>query len=94
MWQLRLTSGRTPYVIDGIESAECPVSAITTESRWLLNLESGAKRVYDASGASMFGPDAGRFPAWWFDAVTTIEGCRVLENNARMEAETAEAERR
>lgn len=88
IWRLRLEDGRIAYEVSEIESCDCPVFAITAESRWLVNLEAGTRRVKDAAGGTMFGADSRFWPAWWFDALAVIETCRVLECNARIEAES------
>lgn len=56
-----------------------------------MDLEAKARRVREATGAGFPSMDAARFPAWWFDALSLIETIRVLEHNARVEAEINES---
>lgn len=65
------------FRIDNISSNECPVSAITPDSRWLVEILSKNLRVHRAAGAPMYGTDSGLWPAWWFDAVEIAQ--RVID---------------
>lgn len=60
------------YEVD-VVSHECPVARITDESMRLVRDFSRAKRVHGASGGVLYGPDSGKWPARWFDAVDVIE---------------------
>ena len=42
----------------------------------------------------MYGTDSRRWPAWLVDAVTVIEEQRILEHNAGVKAQIAEARNR
>lgn len=57
----------------------------------LINLLSEERHVKDATGACVFGPRAGEWPAWYWDAVTVEEVIRKREANARSQAEYNEA---
>ena len=81
-WNPEYHWGKLIFRIDEIESSECPVSAITPQSMWLVQLLGAQSRVREASGAAMFGPHAGRWPAWWFDAVDTFQRVVGLEKEA------------
>jgi hypothetical protein len=70
------------------------VSAITAESKAIIDLESKARRVKDATGAAFPSANPSEWPAWWFDAVTHIELMNVFESNARQQAEREEMDRR
>ena len=63
------------------------MSLITPRSMWLVQLLCSQSRVKEATGAALFGPHSGRWPAWWFDAVD------VFQRVAGMEKEAAEHER-
>jgi hypothetical protein len=73
------------WTVPGTAINECPVSAITTDSLTLLELTVNS-RVAKEAGASLFGPDAGRWPAWFFDAVATVSRAESAELEARHEA--------
>lgn len=77
-----------------IECDECPAAIITPDSKELITLDARYRRLKEASGATLYGPDARRWPAWWADVVTTIETQRVLSHNARIEAEVRQAKSR
>jgi hypothetical protein len=70
-----------------VVSDECPVSAIKPEMQQLVQIAAQEGHSFRATGASLLGPKSGKWPAWWFDVVTTLEMQRVLEHNARVEAE-------
>jgi len=57
---------------------ECPVSYIKPEFVSLVKIITRARHIHDISGASLFGPDAGKWLAWQVDAVETIEIERKL----------------
>jgi len=56
--------GDVTFRLDGISVAECPVSLITPRSMWLVQLLGSQSRVKEATGAALFGPHSGRWPAW------------------------------
>jgi len=64
----------------------CPKGVIAAESLALLEMDARNRRVKEATGACLFGPDAGRWPAWWVDAVTVIQTQVLLEMEARSKA--------
>ena len=82
------------WQVPDVQCDECPVALITAESQELVTLDARYRRTKDAAGATLFGPDARRWPAWWADVVTTIETQRVLAHNARIEAEVRQAKSR
>ena len=86
-WFAEYRWGDVTFRLDDISSAECPVSLITPRSMWLVQLLCSQSRVKEATGAALFGPHSGRWPAWWFDAVD------VFQRVAGMEKEAAEHER-
>lgn len=63
-------------------STECPVSAITPESLWLIEMVHGSRVAHEMTGAAMFGADASRWPAIYFDAVRTIHRAKTRELEA------------
>jgi hypothetical protein len=63
-------------------SAECPVSAITPESMFLIEMIHGSQVAHEMTGAALFGPDPGRWPAIYFDAVRTIHRAKMQETEA------------
>ncbi len=58
--------------IPDTSTSECPVSLITAESLMLLRLVADHKSAKDA-GASLFGSNAGRWPARFFDALQIVQ---------------------
>ena len=86
--------GGPAYTVEGIESSECPVSAITPESKVIVDLDSKARRIKDASGAAFPSANPSEWPAWWADAVAHIELMNVLESNARQVAQHEEWKRK
>lgn len=83
-------AGSLVYIVPDVQSDECPVSLITQESLALLRLEAQNGSLHKAAGASIGGPDAGTWPAWWADVVTTISRARNAEENARIEAQSSQ----
>ncbi len=79
-----------------VESAECPVSVVKRNQRlqWLIRLLAENRNVHTATGACLYGHDASKWPAIFWDAVTTEEQYRILEHNARVTAEAAELKRK
>ncbi|MDR3740837.1 MAG: hypothetical protein P4L40_17615 [Terracidiphilus sp.] len=55
---------------------------ITPESLWLVQMLGSQGRVKEAFGAALFGPDAGRWPTWWFDAVDIFQRVVGMEKEA------------
>ena len=82
------TDSGAEFTIAGIATAECPVSLITPRSQELLQMYIRAKRVKEASGAALFGPDQSEWPAWAVDAVDVCELESIRHENAKIEAET------
>ena len=74
--------GNIQFRLDDISSAECPASLIAPESMWLVRQLSSQNRVKEATGAALFGPHAGRWPAWWFDSVDTFQRVASMEKEA------------
>jgi hypothetical protein len=70
--------------IPGTESADCPVAAITAESMTYLEMVKASRTVREA-GACLYGPDLGRWPAVYFDAVAVIETQIAAEQTIRFE---------
>ncbi len=73
------------YEVD-VESCECPVARITEASlKWIAKFMK-ARRVHEATGGVVGGMDASRWSARWFDAVETIQGELMAQENARVQA--------
>ena len=81
-WWPEYQWGKLTFRLDDISSAECPVSLITPESMWLVQMLGSQGRVKEACGAALFGPNSGRWPAWWFDAVDICQRVVSLEKEA------------
>jgi hypothetical protein len=62
--------------VPDVESVECPVSAVTAESRALVTLAETAQRTKEATGAAFPTADAGHWPAWYSDLIETVEAQR------------------
>lgn len=62
-------------------SAECPTSAITGESIWLVEQIRTAMLMKE-NGAIMWGADANRHPAWWVDAHDAIAAANAAYDEA------------
>lgn len=85
-WVPRATAGKTAQVaLRGYEINECPVSFITGQSQWVLDLiqENG---VANEMAATLFGPDSRKHPAWWIDAIAVVGGARAEFERAEIEA--------
>ena len=78
-------SGGLRFRVEDISTNECPVSLITPETMWLVQLLSKQMRVHRAASAPLFGPDASVWPAWWYDAVETGQHVLDLEESAAAE---------
>jgi hypothetical protein len=74
--------GKLQFRLDDISSAECPISLITPETMWLVQLLGSQNRVKEATGAALFGAHSGRWPAWWFDAVDIFQRVCSMEKEA------------
>jgi hypothetical protein len=51
---------------------ECPTSLISADSIRLLSDYHDNRAAHETTGASLYGLDSGRWPAYYFDAVTTL----------------------
>jgi hypothetical protein len=49
---------------------------------WLVQLLGSQGRVREASGAALFGPGAGLWPGWWFDAADIFQRVVGMEKEA------------
>ena len=56
--------------------SECPTSFITAESQFLLSEYLAAFTAHQEFGAVQYGSNPNRWPAWWFDVVTTIANAK------------------
>lgn len=65
-----------------MEIQECPVSYITPDSIEVLQHYFRSRQVYEAFGASMFGPDLSEWPTWAVYAVAALEQERIKVQNA------------
>jgi hypothetical protein len=65
---------------------DCPRSYVTDESKFLVEMEAENRHIHEATGASLFGPVASRWPAVWWDVVTALQMARIQEGNARNDA--------
>ena len=81
-WFAEYHWGDVTFRLDDISAAECPVSLITPRSMWLVRLLCSQSRVKEATGAALFGPHSGRWPAWWFDAVDVFQRVVGIEKEA------------
>jgi len=52
----------------------------------LLSLVRQDRHAKEATGATMYGPVRGKWPAAWDDAVQITERVRIMEHNAEIEA--------
>lgn len=68
-------------------STECPVSAITPQSQELIQIYARNAHMQEAAGASLFGPDMGKWPARMVDVFVALESERVKSDNAQTRAE-------
>ena len=73
-------------VLHEIETAECPASEITPESKQLVEIFMTAENA----GVSLYGPDLSRWPARLVDAAAVIGIERSREKWARQEAAYAD----
>lgn len=75
------------YSIEGVESAECPVSLIHEETRADVERFARAKRLKEAAGVSPWGTDLAAWPAREVDIFDLLELEHTRTENARWEAE-------
>ncbi len=71
-----------PYSVPQITSDECPVSVITEQSKALIEIEAMNHHAQKSTGATLYGPDSGQWPAVWHDVVTTVQTQRSLDEAA------------
>jgi hypothetical protein len=78
----------TVYQVDEASCSECPVSLLDRhrQLRRLVDIVSTDRAVKNGTGAVMFGPDSGRWPAEWYDAVALFTNYLNLEALAEQEA--------
>jgi hypothetical protein len=62
------------------------VSYITPHSGEVLNQVLHARSLYQASGASMFGPFLNEWPAWAVEAMSAVEQEHVAVENKTIDA--------
>jgi hypothetical protein len=58
------------------------VSLITEQSKALVEIDSMNQHAKTSTGATLYGSDAGQWPAVWHDVVTTIQMQRSLDESA------------
>lgn len=80
--------------IDDTDTAECPVSLITSGSLLALELVNRNRHVHAATGGCLFGADASRWPARLVDAIELIEIEKIRVENKRAEVEDEDLRRR
>ena len=66
------------------------MSLITPRAVELVQIFARSRHAKEGGGASLFGPDLSKWPAWAVDAQVVIEQERIKQENARMEAQTRE----
>lgn len=74
--------GGKSYTVPSVTSGECPVSFITDESKALIEIESMNHAAQKSTGATLYGADAGQWPAVWHDVVTLVQIQRGLDEGA------------
>lgn len=74
--------GGKSYTVASVTSDECPVSFVTDESKALIEIESMNHQAQKSTGATLFGSDAGLWPAVWHDVVTLVQIQRGLDEAA------------
>lgn len=86
-WAPRVAvDGKRQQAIAGYAISECPVSYITAQSMFILELIDTAQAANKEGGAALFGPDASKHPAWWVDALSAVAGARAAYERAEYEA--------
>jgi hypothetical protein len=86
--------GRTPCwtprakekEVQGYRNSECPTSYITPESVWILELVNTQSVATRDTGATLFGPESGKWPAWWTDALVAVASARADWERAEMDS--------
>ena len=84
VYQVGEGDGQVVYEVD-VESRECPVARMARDDGESLRLIAEfirARRVREASGGVLYGPDAARWPARWFDAVDVLQAEVMREEAA------------
>ncbi len=74
--------GSKSYSVGSVTADECPVSLISDESKALIEIESMNHQAQKSTGATLYGPDAGAWPAVWHDVVTLVQIQRGLDEAA------------
>ena len=74
--------GNNSYAVASVTSDECPVSLITDESRALIEIEAMNHAANKSTGSTLYGSDAGLWPAVWHDVVTLVQIQRGLDEAA------------
>ncbi len=91
VWQPVYHSSKgTPFGAPGIESSDCPASAVDAEIAELLAQVLEDIAAAKATGATMYGPRLAEWPAAYVDARRVVEAELNALQNARMKAETSE----
>jgi hypothetical protein len=65
-----------PDSIMSCSTSECPVSIITPESIRLVEDFVSAQSVHRTFGASPYGADSNKWPAFWHDAVAVLSAAQ------------------
>ncbi len=73
------------YTID-VECEECPRSLIDDATMALVSIVRQDRHAKESTGATLYGPNRGKWPAAWDDAVLIAERVRIMEHNAEIEA--------
>jgi hypothetical protein len=81
------TEKGTSFDIEGVSSAECPVSLVTPESMEYLMLWIKCKRLHEGIGGTPLGPNLGDTPAATVDAMNLLEVENSRYEQARMETD-------
>lgn len=68
--------------LNEFRSAECPVTAVDAETEALLSMVLSAKTAQRATGASFYGPNLSRYPAWLYDAFVVVEAANGAAEQA------------
>lgn len=85
-WIPAVVVDRNSHPIGKQRFAECPTSYITPESVWILEQVDSMALVFRDAGATLFGPDLGKHPAWWVDALATVASAKNDYERAEFEA--------
>lgn len=84
-WTPKASADKREKAIPGYQLAECPVSYISADSMWILDQLDDNAIARQATGATLFGPDTRRYPAWWLDAIAVVEGVKNLYERTELE---------